>query len=378
MYKRLLYEKIRNSPKSVLLLGPRQTGKSTLIQSLKPDLEINLAHEGTFLQFAQNPFELEERILNHETIFIDEIQKLPKLTNTLQTLLDRNKKLKVFMTGSSARKLRRSHANLLPGRIFSFEMTSLNYLEIGENIDLQKALSTGLLPEIYSEGDVSFCQQMATQYAGIYLKEEIAAEGYAKNIEGFARFLGYLAASNGDILELSKTANKAQISRAAATRFFEILEDTLLIHRCPAFAKSEKSRLVQHPRFYFFDAGVVNGLLGNFAVSEDRKGQLFESFIFNQIYSVLKSKSENFRISYYRTEAGAEVDFILERDHHLFAIEVKASKNIGPSDLKGFQSFENFYQKKFNRLVLYLGESEKKINQVDIFPWKKGLEIILT
>jgi predicted AAA+ superfamily ATPase len=319
---------------------------------------------------------LESRLRGNKTIFIDEIQRLPRLTNTIQALLDQKKQLRFFLTGSSARKLRREHANLLPGRIFSYQLGPLNFKEIGKNIDMQSALSTGLLPGIYTDADANSRREQAIQYAGIYLKEEIAAEGLARNIEGFARFLSFAAVSAGDILDLSKISTKAQIPRATATRFFELLEDTLLVRRCPAFSQSDRRRLIQHPRFYFFDTGVANGLLKNFAVSEDRKGRLFEAFVFNQIYDYLTALNIDFRLSFYRTEHGAEIDFILEYKKEIYAIEVKASTNVGLGDLKGFDSFAEFYKKKFHKIVLYMGKQPKCIAGVDIFPWDQGLDII--
>ena len=187
---RLVHSFFKHTSKSVLLLGPRQTGKSTLIQSLAPEMEINLASEDIFLQFSRNPRALEELLEaeNPRTIFIDEIQRLPSLMNTLQVLIDEGRgKRKFYLTGSSARKLRRGHANLLPGRILKFDLGPLTFDEI-PNFDLQRALAEGTLPGIYTELSRGIRRAMLTSYAGTYLKEEIQAEALTKNIEGFSRF----------------------------------------------------------------------------------------------------------------------------------------------------------------------------------------------
>ena len=270
-----------------MLLGPRQTGKSTLIQNLNPDLTINLAKEAVFLDFASNPQELEQRLegnSNAKTVFIDEIQRLPSLLNMIQALIDESpRRWRFFLTGSSARKLKRGHANLLPGRLHSYELSGLTPIEVGAKFDVQSALSTGTLPGIYTESSNQQRIKTLRSYAATYLKEEIQAEALTRNLEGFSRFLFVTAACSGQFLDFAKLANEAKISRQSAMRYFEILEDTLIVNRCLPFAKSARKRLVQHPKFYFFDNGVYNALLGNFIASDDRKGLLFEHLFFNTL-----------------------------------------------------------------------------------------------
>lgn len=377
MIKRTIEKLIKKSKKSILLLGPRQTGKSTLVRSLSPDLSINLANESTFLDFARNPNELNEilEIKKHKTVFIDEVQRLPQLLNTIQAIIDESKlHIKFYLTGSSARKLKRGKANLLPGRIHSYNLTPLTSKELEYKMDLQEALSTGLLPGIWTETNVKEKQKTLRSYASTYLKEEIQAEALTRNIEGFSRFIYVVAAESGKFLDLSKLASNASIPRQSAIRYFEILEDTLIVQRCNAFGKSERRRLIQRPKFYFFDTGVLNALLENFNVSNDRIGTLFENLIFNQICHSAQALDIPIRLSTYRTEHGAEVDFILEKERKVFAIEVKASKNVGKSDLRGFKSFEEYYNKPHKKLIVYLGNKAKVINNVTVLPWQMLLQ----
>ncbi len=374
MLKRTVTAFLEKSKKSVLLIGPRQTGKSTLIHGLQPDLEINFAHEPTYLQFARNSSELEERLAagSYKTVFIDEVQRLPSLLNTIQSILDDKKKsFRFFLTGSSMRKLVRGKANLLPGRIHTYHLSPLTYLEIGESIRLQDALATGTLPGVWVEKDKQEKIKTLKSYASTYLKEEIQAEALSRSIEGFSRFIFVAAAWAGKFLDFSKLASEAQVSRQSAIRYFEILEDTLIVRRCSAFSKSSWRRLVQAPRYFFFDTGVLNGLLENFGVSQDRIGPLFEHFIFNQIQDIAGSLDKSLKISSYRTEHGAEVDFIVEYEGELTALEAKASKNVGPSDLRGFKSFAEYYPKKHRAMIVYLGESAKVIGGVRIVPWQR-------
>lgn len=380
MITRRLTSLLNQSKKSLLLLGPRQTGKSTLIASFAPDLTLNLAHEAVYLDFARNPMELEERLASFNTakplsVFIDEVQRLPSLLNTIQALLDKpGNKIRFILTGSSARKLRRGHANLLPGRVHTFHLGPLVASELQNQMDVRQALAYGSLPGIWTDKDTVSKEKTLRSYAGTYLKEEVQAESLTRNLEGFSRFLNITAEWAGHFLDLSKMAAAAQVARQSAARYFEILEDCLIVHRSEPFTKSLSRRLVQHPKFYFFDTGVLNGLLENFQPSQDRIGPLFEHLIFTQILHSANALDQKVRISSFRTEHGAEVDLIVETGGKLFALELKASRNVGPSDLNGLKRFSSFYGKKHCPMVVYIGESPKKISGIEILPWQKALQ----
>ena len=312
---RRLFNILKKSKKSILLLGPRQVGKSTLMGNLNPDMSINLAHESTYLEFASNPSALEERLakLAQGTILVDEIQRLPSLLNTIQVLIDDKKKpYRFLLTGSSARKLKRGKANLLPGRVHTFHLGPLTCEELDFDVDIKSLLAFGSLPGVVSETELTEKTLTLKSYAATYLKEEVQAEALTKNIEGFSRFMYVIGAEATRYLDLSKLSSESMVPRQSAVRYFEILEDTLIVKRCEAFSKSLRKRLIQHPRYFFFDVGVLNGLMGNFIVSQDRMGLLFEHFIFNQLNELTSSMNEETRLSSYRTENGAEVDFILE------------------------------------------------------------------
>ena len=314
---------LHKGKKSLLLLGPRQTGKSTLIKELEPELSLNLANEQTHLDFARNPGELESRLLatRPSTVFIDEVQRLPSLLNTIQDILDNSSKPpKFYLTGSSARKLKRGKANLLPGRLHTYFLGPLTAKELNY------------------------------------------------------RFLFLCAQCSGDFLDISKLASEAGISRQSAIRYFEVLEDTLVVHRCAAFSKSHRKRLIQHPKFYFFDTGVLNSLVGNFEASDDRKGRLFEHLFFQQLTSSAYAQDKDIRISTYRTEHGAEVDFIVEFDGTVWALELKSSSHVGKHDIRGHFSFSEFFHKKHEALVAYTGTVEKKIEHISIMPWQLVLQ----
>lgn len=377
--ERRLSAELHLTSKSLLLLGPRQTGKSTLLGGFFPSaIKVNLADEGTYLDFASDPRRL-ERILgpagSEKVVFIDEIQRLPSLLNTIQAMIDDRRGFRFVLTGSSARKLRRGGANLLPGRIHTFTLGPLVVTELGYSANENDLLAFGSLPGIYTEPSSKDKIKTLTSYAATYLKEEIQAEALTRNIEGFARFLRFAAVSSSQFLDIQKLASQAQINHQTARRYFEILEDTLIAHRLEAFAKSSRTRLVQHPRYFFFDPGIINGLLGNFTVSDDRKGQLFESLVVTQIIHTVAAKDLlGVRLSSYRTEHNAEVDLIIERPSETVALEIKATKNIGASDLTGLTSFARFYGKAHRALIAYQGHEILQVDGVEVWPWQKALE----
>jgi predicted AAA+ superfamily ATPase len=380
VFSRRLAARLAKSTKSVLLLGPRQTGKSTLIAGLRPTLTVNLAQEATYLEFARNPREIEERLdplARHgapATVFIDEVQRLPSVLNTLQAILDRpDNRLKFFLTGSSARKLRRGGANLLPGRIHTYHLGPMTSVELDYQLDTRQALGTGTLPGVLSDPDRASREKTLRSYAATYLKEEIQAESLSRNLEGFARVLGVVAEWAGRHLDLSKIAQAAQVPRQTAVRYFEILEDTLIVQRSEPFTKSLSRRLVQHPKFYFFDVGVRNGLLGAFDVSPDRIGALFEHLVFTQIMASAAALDADVRVSSYRTEHGAEVDFVVEAGRTVYALEVKASRHVARGDLRGLRAFADAHGRRHHPLVLYLGDDPRLVEGIDVLPWQQGL-----
>jgi predicted AAA+ superfamily ATPase len=380
MIPRRLAPLLAGSAKSILLLGPRQTGKSTLLTSLRPQLTINLAEEAVYLEFLRNPRELEERLgalprtSEPSAVLIDEVQRLPSLLNTLQALLDREpRRWKFLLCGSSARKLRRGGANLLPGRVHTYRLGPIVSGELDYRMATREALSTGTLPGVLVDPDPAARRKTLRSYAATYLKEEVQAESLSRNLEGFARYLSVVAAWSGQFLDHAKLAAAAQVSRPSAVRWFEVLEDTLIVLRAEAFAKSLTRRLVQHPKLYFFDVGVLNGLLPNFEVSADRIGLLFEHLVFGQLVHGAAARDVDVRLSTFRTEHGAEVDFVVELERTVWAIELKASRRVDRTDLRGLRRFADYYGRRHRPVVLYLGDERRRIESVDVLPWQEGL-----
>jgi predicted AAA+ superfamily ATPase len=293
-------------------------------------MEINLARESEFVAFSSNPRELEERVASARpsTVFVDEVQRLPSLLNTIQAIIDDTKRsarpIRFLLTGSSARKLKRGQANLLPGRVFLYLLGPLTAAEIGREFDVRRAMEVGTLPEPYLDDDRQAAEKLLTSYAGAYLREEVQAEAVSRNIEGFSRFLTVAAAASGRSLDFSKLALRAHVSRSSTIRYFEMLEDTLLVYRLSPYPHAPDADMVKHPKFYFFDPGVLNGLLGNFASSGDRAGSLFEHLVVSQLRATAMARDTPIDLHTFRTRGGLEVDFVASVSGRTWAIEAKS------------------------------------------------------
>jgi predicted AAA+ superfamily ATPase len=245
---------------------------------------------------------------------------------------------------------------------------------MGYALDSKNALSYGTLPAILTETKKFDKEQLLLTYGATYLKEEIQAESLSRNLEGFSRFLSIVASRCTEFVDLAKLSSEAMINRESARRYFEILEDTLVLETVPAFGKSSRRRLVQHPRFFCFDNGVLNGLLESVEVPADRKGRLFENLLLTQILTSSRNLAEPIEVSSYRTEHGAELDFIVKKNGVVWAIEAKTSENLRRVDTRGFQSFAQYYAKKHEKVVATLGTTESSFEGIRILPWQKLLK----
>jgi uncharacterized protein len=382
MIPRILEERIKNNKKSILLLGPRQVGKSTLCQSLNPDVSINLADERDYRLHVSDPGLISRIVAASKPdslILLDEVQRIPSILNTVQVLIDQSPNRKFLITGSSARKLKRGNANLLPGRVFIERMSPLLFWELGDLFDLDRALQVGTLPEVFLK---EYGARLLDSYIDGYLREEIQAEALTKDLGAYSRFLDLAAELNGHFLNYSKVSSDSEIKKETVRRYFSILEDTLLIHRVPSFTDiSEKRSARQKDRFIFFDLGVRNAILqkqvSNFTLSE--KGILFEQWLLLQIMSYNTLFDKRWKISSFSLLNGtSEVDIIIETASEIFAIEVKYKDKVDQKASKNLIQFEKLLGRKCEKIVVYTGDHTQLFdNGVKVIPYKVFLNEIL-
>jgi predicted AAA+ superfamily ATPase len=370
MYKRRqLFEGAGSE--SLFLWGARQTGKSTLLKECFPDaLWFDLLLTEEYQRIVQQPSLLRERILaKPETslVIIDEIQRIPELLNEIHWLIA-NKNIRFIMSGSSARKIRRSGANLLGGRALRYELYPLVSAEIPD-FDLLRALNNGMLPRHY---DAINAKKMLSAYLGNYLRDEIAAEARLRNVSVFSRFLDAAAFTNGEMVNYSNIASDTGVSVPTVKEYFQILEDTLLGRYLPSFQKKAKRRVITAPKFYLFDVGVANALLnrGKIEFGTEIFGKAFEHFIYQEIYAHSRYSDLNYPLAYWRTASQIEIDFVLG-DHEV-AIEVKSISTVQPRHLKGLKAFAEEYSVK--KLIVICNEPRARlVDNILILPWKEFL-----
>ncbi len=359
---------------SCFLWGARQTGKSTLLKELFPDSpRYDLLLSDEFARLAAHPSRLREDLLarpekSHKPVIIDEVQKIPQLLDEAQWLIV-NKNVQFIFCGSSARKLKRGQGNLLGGRALRYELFPLAYPEIPD-FDLLRALNNGLLPRHYQAEN---SENMRRAYVGDYLKEEIAAEALSRNLPAFGRFLEAAAFSNGEIVNYQNVASECGVSAPTAKEYFQILEDTLLARRVPAFRKRPKRRVILAPKFYFFDVGLANVLLsrGKITPGGESFGKAFEHFIYQELSAHSHYSGLRYPISYWRTSSQFEVDFILG-DHEI-AVEIKGSADVSARHLKGLAAFAEEYKVR-KAVVVSLEPRARAVHGALILPWQEFLE----
>ena len=356
--------------KSYFLLGPRQTGKTFLIHHALKDARVyDLLDTSIYLALSQNPGRIAQEITDRDQIVvIDEIQRLPDLLNEVHRLIEAHR-IRFLLTGSSARKLRHGGVNLLGGRARIKYLHPLVYKELGNLFDLHRAIERGLLPSIYFSDDPG---ADVKAYTGLYLQQEIVAEGLTRNIPAFSRFLKVAAHCNGTIVNFTNVANDAQVARTTVYEYFEVLKDTLILHELPAWRKSKKRKPLASSKFYFFDVGVVGELQGRrFKPGTPEFGEAFETYIMHELMSY-RDYSSGEPLSYWRTTSGFEVDFIIG-DHT--AVEVKAKGYVAAQDMKSLKALsEEKGLKRF--LCVSLEPRVRKVDQVTILPYKHFLEAL--
>ena len=333
---------------SFFLFGPRNTGKSTLLEQTYTGgyvLTISLLNTEILSILEKNPHRLVgmiEAIPHLAWVVIDEIQYVPGLLNEVHFLMEKHPTIKFALTGSSARKLKRGQANLLAGRAFSFFLHPLTYSELGDRFELQSILEYGSLPKLFSLQTDSSKQRFLKSYAETYLKEEIQAEGAIRNLKGFKHFLEIAARENGNCLNFSNIASDVGIDAKTVKSYFQILEDTLLGFLLPAYHRSLRQRQKTHPKFYFFDIGVTRALSGTLAGSlhpeSTEYGRVFEQFVILEIIRANDYLEKGYRFSYLASPS-MEVDLVIERPgKETLFLEIKSRRDIMP---KHVQTLEN-------------------------------------
>jgi predicted AAA+ superfamily ATPase len=359
--------------RSLFLFGARQTDKTTLLHHRFPDARfVDLLAADTFRELSAAPERLRESLTGRETlIVIDEIQKLPSLLDEVQLLIERNKRLRVLLTGSSARKLRRGGVNLLGGRAWTRFLYPLVWPEYGPG-HLDRVLATGAIPSIL---DSPRSWEDLREYAGVYLAEEIRAEALTRSIEAFSRFLAVAALTNGEQLDFTSVGNDAQVPPRTVREFFNVLEDTLVGFMLPPYQRTKQRKPVATSKFYFFDIGVAHALQGVTQIAHGTAayGRALEHLIANELRAYLSYRSSGLELTYYRSRSQIEVDFLVG---DRVAIEVKGSGRVSERDAKPLHALAEDAPLR-TKIIVCTERSERRLESgVRVMPVPRFLEAL--
>lgn len=380
MFRRLCNPLLSNS---FFLFGGRGVGKSTLVSQIlskKEVLAVDLLDPVEEERFSLHPNEFKERILknrkNLDWVFVDEIQRCPKLLNLIHQMIESNK-IKFAMTGSSARKLRRGAANLLAGRAFLNYLYPLTHQELGAEFKLEEILKFGALPKLFALTTPPEKIKYLQSYATTFVQEEIKAEQIVRKLDPFRRFLEVAAQHNGTILNYANIAEDVGADLKTVQSYYQILEDTLIGFFLEPFHTSARKSVGQKPKFYFFDIGVQRALAKQLTVdlSESTSvfGDLFEAFIICEVQRLNAYLEKDFTLSFLRTKDDVEIDLIVTRPgKKKLLIEIKSGKEVKTEKMKRFLNLANDIPNS-DILCLYRGEHARKIEKVDVLPWREGI-----
>ena len=363
---------------SAFLWGPRKTGKSTLLRQRFPDaVRFDLLDTRLLLEFTRSPWALAERIdaLDGTTltspIIVDEVQKVPALLDEVHRLIE-DKGLGFVLCGSSARKLKRGHANMLGGRAWRFGLHPLTYAEIPD-FDLLRALNRGLIPQHY---DSQQHRRALAGYVDDYLKEEVFDEGLVRNTPAFSRFFDALSFSHGELLNSSNVARDCGVDSKTVREYFQILVDTLVGTLLEPFSRRRSREVITRaPKFYLFDVGVAGHLMGRRIErpAGQEFGRALEHLVLMELLAYRSYRELDFPLRFWRTKSGLECDFVLGREGEV-AIEVKGSMRLRPSDLRSIRAYVDEHSPRHAIVVCNERDARRTSDGIWILPWERFLE----
>jgi uncharacterized protein len=366
---------------SFFLFGLRGVGKSTWVREQLPDAHrFDLLDESLFQSLLTDPGQFAgelRRLEKGSWVVVDEVQRLPNLLNEVHRFIE-DRGLRFALLGSSARKLRAASVNLLAGRALWREMFPLTPEELGEDFDLDRILEVGALPLVL---DSESPGETLRAYVQLYLREEIKGEALVRNLPGFARFLPVAALFHGQLVNVAGLARDAGVARTTVEGYLEVLEDTLLACRLPAFEARLRARERKHPKLYWVDPGVVRAAKGvHGSVAPEEVGPLFEGWVHTVLRTYMAERGLADEVAYWASAESKrhEVDFVLRRGSDLCALEVKAAQRLRPQDMAGLRAIEELSGLR-RRILVHRGDRPTRTEDgIDAWPIATFLEALET
>ncbi len=371
---------LKQIKESAFLFGPRMTGKTSLLEQLKADLFIDLLNPENELQYIAKPALLWDQLSalpRGAFVIIDEVQRAPKLLDFVQMGIQKLKQ-RFFLSGSSARKIRRGSGNLLGGRALDLRLHALSRDELGVAFNINHVLRYGSLPKIALEwhtGELSHAEDLLSSYVTTYLKEEIQAEALVRHLDSFQRFLAVAAQSNAQMIEYTNISNDCSVHMNTVKGYFEILEDTLLGFMLWPLDRSERKKA--RPKFYFFDCGVVRALQGlaDSKPSPSDLGFLFETWFINEVRRINDYQKKRWDLNVWR-EAKWELDLVVSKGSRpQMAIEIKSSR---VDHLHAAHAFKRIFPKTPLVIASLVDTIPRKLDGLEVLPFETVLKHLRT
>jgi len=370
---------IKAPKKSFFLLGPRGTGKSTWLGSTFPDAHvIDLLAEDSYQRLLANPglFADELRaVASGRWVIVDEVQRLPGLLNEVHRFIE-EKRLQFVLCGSSVRKLKRAGVNLLAGRALHRAMHPFVPEELGANLDLDEIIKFGLMPIVWDSIEKS---ETLAAYAQLYLKEEVQAEALVRNLPGFARFLPVAALFHGQTINVANIAREAGVARTTVAGYLDILEETLLCFRLPAYEAKLRVRERKLPKWYWCDPGIVRVMKRvSGVVAPEERGALFEGLV-AQLIRAYRDYRVLFDEMYYwapSAKSDTEVDFLLIQGEEFIAIEAKSGNRFMESWCKGLRAVAKLKGVRRRIIVYPRGPIMQTRDGIEVMPFQHFAELL--
>jgi uncharacterized protein len=354
----------------VTIIGPRQSGKTTLAKALFPDHEyINLEEPDT-REFAQkHPRDFFKNYSGN--LIIDEVQRVPELLSYVQVIVDdTNRKGQFILTGSHQPQVKANISQSLAGRTALVSLLPLSIAELngaGITLDRDEYIYKGFLPRAYNESLTP--KYLYQNYYATYVERDVRQLINVANQNSFERFIKLLAGRIGQLINLNSLACDVGVSQPTLSSWISILEASFIVFRLPCYFVNFGKRVIKTPKLYFTDVGLAASLLEiespNQVFRDPLVGNLFENMIVADVLKTMYNRGKNSGIYYFRSQSGLEVDLILSKGRELIPIEIKSGATFDASFSKNIKLFRKLSDNLTNGYVVYGGDKCVKIEDTE-------------
>lgn len=368
--------------KVITITGPRQSGKTTLVKQVFPELKYVSMEETDNREFATNdPRAFISKY--HEGVILDEIQRTPELLSYIQGMVDSKPDPAQFiLTGSNQFSMLSSISQSLAGRTAILKLLPFSIGEINsfmEEYDTDDYLFRGFYPAIYAN-DLDPVRTYS-YYFETYIEKDLRQLIRIKDLSLFTKFIRLCAGRIGSILNQSQLANETGVSVNTIDSWLSILEASFIIFRLPPWFDNISKRLIKSPKLYFYDSGIASFLLGirnkDHLTSHPLRGNLFENLVVSEMIKAHFNRGLNHELYYFRDSSGNELDLVIPEGHMLHAAEIKSSETFHVGFLKTIQLFKKIYPERIKySFLIYSGLTEQKVNATQVINYRKAGEII--